>query len=55
MKMQYLSKEIEAAAKRTKREEKSLVKTVRSCGIFQDYGNMANSAENEKRTSRDSI
>lgn len=36
--MQYLSKEIEALAKRKKLEEKSLVKKQYSCGIFQDYG-----------------
>lgn len=37
--MQYLSKEIEAAAKKRKQQEKSLIKMVNSCGIFQDYGN----------------
>lgn len=35
--MQYLSKEIEALAKRKKHGEKSLLKKQYSCGIFQDY------------------
>jgi hypothetical protein len=35
--MQYLSKEIEALAKKNK-SEKSLIKKQYSCGIFQDYG-----------------
>lgn len=36
--MQYLSKEIEALAKRSQKAEKSLIKRENSCGIFQDYG-----------------
>lgn len=35
--MQYLSKEIEAIAKRKKKATNSLVKKDFSCGIFQDY------------------
>ncbi len=53
--MQYLSKEIEMAAKRRKQPEKSLIKTVRSCGIFQDYDPMYSNAENEISMDRDSI
>lgn len=36
--MQYLSKEIEALAKKRQKAEKSLIKREGSCGIFQDYG-----------------
>jgi len=37
--MQYLSKEIEALAKKkSQKTEKSLVKKETSCGIFQDCG-----------------
>ena len=38
--MQYLSKQIEAHAKRKKQAEKSLIKNQISCGIFQDYGDI---------------
>ncbi len=44
--MQYLSKDIEAVARKRKQQEKSLIKMVNSCGIFQDYG----STENELNT-----
>lgn len=36
--MAYLSKEIEALAKRKNQITNSLVRTESSCGIFQDYG-----------------
>lgn len=36
--MQYLSKEIEALAKRSQKAERYLIKRENSCGIFQDYG-----------------
>jgi len=35
--MNYLSKQIEAMAKRKKATSKSLVKKNYSCGIFQNY------------------
>ena len=35
--MKYLSPEIEALAKKNKKEGKSLIKRGNSCGIFQDY------------------
>lgn len=38
--MQYLSKQIEAHAKRKKQAEKSLINNQISCGIFQDYGDI---------------
>lgn len=37
--MQYLSKEIEALAKRKKTPTNSLVKKEYSCGVFQNYEN----------------
>ncbi len=36
--MGYLSAQIEALAKKTKKEKPSLVKREFSCGIFQNYG-----------------
>ncbi|MFS4447643.1 hypothetical protein [Maribacter sp. 2307UL18-2] len=36
--MQYLSKEIEALAKKRPKKGSSLIKKEYSCGIFQDYG-----------------
>lgn len=36
--MSFLSKQIEAHAKKRNQQEKSLIKKEYSCGIFQDYG-----------------
>ena len=36
--MKYLSKEIEALAKKKRQAGTSLIKKEYSCGIFQDYG-----------------
>lgn len=36
--MRYLSKDIEALAKRRGKQGSSLIKKEHSCGIFQDYG-----------------
>ena len=36
--MNYLSKDIEALARRKRSIDESLIKKETSCGIFQDYG-----------------
>ncbi len=45
--MQYLSKEIEALAKRKTQTEKYLIKREYSCGIFQDYGDVASTHQKD--------
>lgn len=47
--MQYLSKEIEALAKKKRQTGSSLVKNEHSCGIFQDYGTGISPTKGEEK------
>jgi len=52
--MNYLSKEIEALAKKRKSQTNSLIKNEYACGIFQDYGTEISPIQNgviNKKTS----
>ncbi len=53
--MNYLSKEIEALAKKRKPQTNSLIKNEYACGIFQDYGTeispLQNGVKNKKASS----
>lgn len=47
--MGYLSPQIEILAKKMNKDKKSLIKREISCGIFQDYGDVADTPENNKQ------
>lgn len=45
--MSYLSPQIEVLAKRRKQEDLSLIKKEYSCGIFQEYTELAQKEDGE--------